>query len=105
MPLMLNYQTDFQVPEDIIFLKGTNGKTCPIAWSAKKIRRVLKSTLAAEALSLVEGLDVCYFVRSIIREMFQVKDIVIKCFNDNKSLSKHSLHKIYLREASVDGLG
>ncbi|CAG2226054.1 unnamed protein product [Mytilus edulis] len=40
----------------VIFLRGQNGKNCPISWSSKKIRRVVKSTLAAEALSLVDGL-------------------------------------------------
>jgi transposase InsO family protein len=73
----------------LIFLKGKNGKLCPIAWSAKKIKRVVKSTLAAEALSLVEGLDACYFVRSMLQEMFRVKDIPIKCFTDNKSLCQN----------------
>jgi len=73
----------------LIFMKGKNGKVCPIAWSAKKIKRVVKSTLAAEALSLVEGLDACYFVRSMLQEMFRVKDIPIKCFTDNKSLCQN----------------
>ena len=50
----------------IIFLMGINGKCCPILWSFEKIKRVVKSTLAAEALSLVEGLDACYFIRIIL---------------------------------------
>ena len=33
----------------------------------------MKSTLAAEALALVEGLDACYFVKSILQEMIKVK--------------------------------
>ena len=75
--------------EYLILLKGKNERICPISWSSCKIKRVVKSTLAAEALSLVEGLDACYFVRSILQEMFKVKDIKIKCFTDNKSLCQN----------------
>ena len=76
----------------IIFLKGRNGRLCPISWASKKIKRVVKSTLAAEALALVEGLDACYFVRSILLEMIpvtKVNVIPIKCYTDNKSLSEN----------------
>ena len=38
----------------IILLVDTNGKCCPILWQSRAIRRVVKSTLAAETLSLVE---------------------------------------------------
>ena len=88
----------------LIFMKGKNGKVCPIAWSAKKIKRVVKSTLAAEALSLVEGLDACYFVRSMLQEMFRVKDIPIKCFTDNKSLCQniHSTKLISEKRLRLD---
>ena len=76
----------------VIFLKGKNGSLCPISWGAKKIKRVVESTLAANALSLVEGLDACYFVRSILHEMFNVKAgqcITVKCYTDNKSLCQN----------------
>lgn len=91
----------------MIFLKGRNEKLCPIAWAAKKIKRVVKSTLAAEALSLAEGLDACYFVRSILHEMINVKaghEILIKCFTDNKSLSQniHSTKLISEKRLRLD---
>lgn len=44
----------------LILLKGKNGRICPIAWGSNKIKRVVKSTLAAEALALVEGLDMLF---------------------------------------------
>ena len=88
----------------IIFLKGKNGKICPVSWRSSKIKRVVKSTLAAEALSLVEGLDACYFVRSILQEMFKVQDIKIKCFTDNKSLCQniHSTKLISEKRLRMD---
>ena len=91
----------------LIFLKGKNGSLCPISWASKKIKRVVKSTLAAEALALVEGLDACYFVRSILHEMIQVKhgnEIPIKCYTDNKSLSEniHSTKLISEKRLRLD---
>ena len=91
----------------VIFLKGKNGSLCPISWGAKKIKRVVKSTLAAEALSLVEGLDACYFVRSILHEMYNVKagqNIMIKCYTDNKSLCQniHSTKLISEKRLRMD---
>lgn len=88
----------------LIILKGKNGRICPITWSSSKIKRVVKSTLAAEALSLVDGVDACYFVRSILQEMFKVKDIKIKCFTDNKSLCQniHSTKLISEKRLRMD---
>ncbi|CAC5359188.1 unnamed protein product [Mytilus coruscus] len=91
----------------VIFLRRQNGKNCPISWSSKKIRRVVKSTLAAEALSLVKGLDACYFVRRILQEMIKLnagESIPIKCFTDNKSLCQniHSTKLISEKRLCLD---
>ena len=87
----------------LILLKGKNGRICPLSWGSSKIKRVVKSILAAEALSLV-GLDACYFVRSFLHEMFKVKDIMIKCFTDNKSLCQniHSTKLISEKRLRMD---
>ena len=57
------------------------------------------NTLAAQALSLVDGLEVVCFVRSILHEMINGLIIPITCFTYNKSLSQniHSTKFIYLR--------
>ena len=66
----------------VIFLKGKNG-------------------------TLVEGLDACYFVRSILHEMLDVKSgqyITIKCYTDNKSLCQniHSTKLISGKPLRID---
>ena len=38
---------------NIIFIVGENNRCCPISWCSNKIKRVVKSTIAAEALSLI----------------------------------------------------
>ena len=50
----------------IIFLVGEDGESCPLAWEAKKIRRVVKSTLAAETLAASDAVDICYYLRSVL---------------------------------------
>ena len=76
----------------IIFLVGNN-RCCPLAWEAKKIRRVVKSTLAAVTLALVEGLDMAFYLGSILTEIVYKTNgckIPIECFVDNKSLCENT---------------
>lgn len=74
----------------IIFLVGENGKSCPLAWEAKKIRRVVKSTLAAETLAVSDAVDVGYYLGRMLSEiLFGVYDenvIPIVSYVDNYSL-------------------
>ena len=92
----------------IIFLKGENGKCCPISWSTKKIRRVVKSTIAAEALSLVDGLDTAFYVGSIITEILyrgaNCNKIPINCYIDNRSLYEnlHSTKSVNEKRLRID---
>ena len=73
----------------ILFLLG-NGRCCPISWSSTKVKRVVKSSLATEALSLVDGLDTAYCIGSLFTEIIYDECDVIKvatqAFVDNKSL-------------------
>ncbi|CAG2236150.1 unnamed protein product [Mytilus edulis] len=62
---------------------------------------------AAEALPLVDGLDACNFVRSILQEMIKLnarESIPIKCFTDNKFLCQniHSTKLISEKRLCLD---
>ena len=75
----------------IVWLRGENGNCCPISWSSTKIKRVVRSTLAAEALSLAEGCESAFLVGSLLTELIHGKQdhrnlIPISAFVDNKSL-------------------
>ena len=70
----------------VILLEDTLGRKCPIHWQTKKIRRVVKSTLAAEALALLDGAEEATHISSLISELFNVKKLEIKCLVDNKGL-------------------
>ena len=52
----------------IIFVCDDMGVCAPISWASKKVKRVARSTLAAEALCAVDALDAAYLIGSIYRE-------------------------------------
>ena len=71
----------------IVFLTGENRRCAPLSWSCNKIKRVVRSSLAAEALSLQEGLEDGLYHQSMIQELFgQHCATNIKAYTDSKSL-------------------
>ena len=72
----------------IIWLMDSTGQCCPTAWNARKIKRVVRSTLAAEMLSLEEGLEASIYCRHMIEEIlgFKPQTIKIAAYVDNKRL-------------------
>ena len=70
----------------IIFLKGKDGKIAPISWSSRKIRRVCRSTLAAETMALLEASETCCWISHIINELLKTPLETTEIVADNKSL-------------------
>ena len=70
----------------VIFLQDSRGVKCPIYWQSRKIRRVVKSTLAAETLALVECAEAALYLKRVIRDLCRSGDLPINCYVDNKSL-------------------
>ena len=56
-------------------------------WQSNKIKRIVGSTLEAECLSLVEGLEDGQYVREMVEEIFNLKagTIKLEAIVDNKS--------------------
>ena len=69
----------------IIFLTD-HDKRCPIFWQTKRIRRVVKSTLSAETMALLECAETAVYLRHMISEITKKLPMKIVCFVDNKSL-------------------
>ena len=88
----------------IIFLVNDQGKSCPLSWCSKKIRRVVHSTLAAETLALVQAVDVSYYLSYILSEIMLGKKIDINCYIDNKSLweNVHSTKCVSEKRLRID---
>ena len=80
----------------------------PIAWQSKHIRRVVKSTLAAETLAMVDLAKACIFHRKFLLEKLQLKDnndnIKIFCKTDNSCLYDlvHSSNQILDKRFRVE---
>ena len=71
----------------IIFLVDSNGIKCPLTWQSKKVRRVVKSTLAAETLSLLDAAEAGIYMAHMIGEILNLSCLpLVKCYVDNKSL-------------------
>lgn len=72
----------------LILLVGRNKRSVAIAWSCSKIKRVVKSTLAAEMLSLSEALDHAIYLKQIIMELTGAdnESIPVEALVDNKSV-------------------
>ena len=70
----------------IIFLADNKGNVCPLYWESRKIRRVVKSTLAAETLAAADAIDNAYYIGEILSEILfkNKKDIPIDLYVDNK---------------------
>ena len=71
----------------LIILVNERGVCVPILWQANQIKCIVRSTLEAECLALVEGLSKGVYFREIIEEIMglQERTIPIRAIIDNKS--------------------
>ena len=52
-----------------MLLTGVDRRCCPLSWEANKIKRVVRSTTAAENLTLQEGLEDGIYPRQLLEEL------------------------------------
>ena len=64
------------------------GHCCPIVWNAHKIKRVVRSFLAAEMLSQEEGLEASVYFMQMLEDILGIKSkpIQTETYDDNKSV-------------------
>ena len=74
----------------IILLSNLRGDICPLSWHTNKIKRIVRSTLAAEMLSLQEGIDEAIYLRCLICELMNIPEssIPIIPYVDNRSVTE-----------------
>ena len=70
----------------LVLLRDEDGNQCPIHWQTRKIRRVVKSTLAAETLALLDCAEEGVHLSSLISELLNIPKLQVYCKVDNKSL-------------------
>ena len=90
----------------VVWLADKEGKCCPLDWHANKIKRVVRSTIAAEALSLQEGLECGYYYRQMLEDIMKLQrnTIPIIAYVDNKSVidAVHSTKLVDDKRLRVD---
>ena len=68
----------------LVFLVDGDSRGCILAFKSNKIARVVRSTLAAEVLSLQEGLEEALYLQDMVKELLHT-DVKIHAYIDNKS--------------------
>ena len=89
---------------NIIFLTDKQKNVSPISWSSRKLRRVCKSTEAAETMAMLDAIDTCVWVGTMLEEICgeSIETTVIR--TDNKSLYEavHSTTAVEEKRLRVD---
>ena len=77
----------------VIFISDTDGNRCPVSWQSKRVRRVVKSTLAAETLAALDAAQAGVYISTLLAEVLNMTSTTfpVKCYVDNRSLVE-SLH-------------
>ena len=89
----------------ILLIADDTGKCCPIAWNSTRIKRVVRSTLAAETLALADGQSAATFFKRSLGKIFpSIIPQSVKIITDNKSLydSSNTTHSISDKELTID---
>lgn len=86
----------------IVFIVGKDGNCSPVWWNSRKIRRVVRSTLAAETLAMSDGVDIAIFISTLFTELLygpkSEQQIPIVCYTDCKSLYEAVKSQKYVTE-------
>ena len=74
----------------IIYLVDEDNICSPIMWRSKKLRRVVKSAMAAETLIQVDSAETSYWLATLLSEMLygqsNYQNKIIECNTDNHQL-------------------
>ena len=88
------------------FIWLSDGNFCvPITWRSTRIKKVVRSTLAAETIALADGCDAAYSVKSLICEIFGISEnLATHIYTDNESLynTANTCRRIEDRVVRVD---
>ena len=71
----------------VIFIVNSESlATCPIMWRSNKIKRVVRSTIAAETLAFLDGSERAVVLAQAVGEIYGIRKVPITGITDNKSL-------------------
>ena len=72
----------------LVFLDNGKGIMTPIMWQSKKVKRVVKSVMAAETLEQVECAEASIWIKALLQEIYNEYEwkLGIECNTDSKQL-------------------
>ena len=71
----------------LVLLKDKFNNSCPISWRSTRVRRIARSTLAAETLAFADGMDTAAFVSHLACELQMCHpETMIQGITDSRSL-------------------
>ena len=91
----------------LIFLVDKIGNSCPLSWATNKIQRVVRSSLAAEAMTMQDAIENALFIREMLSEMLsgeRAEKLPIVHITDNISLKNaiYSNHQVNDKRLRID---
>ena len=88
----------------VVFLRDSLGRRCPLLWQTRKIRRVVKSTLSAETMALLDCAEAAVYIAHVLSEVSGCPSLPIYCAVDNRSLvdSLYSTNQIEDKRLRID---
>ena len=75
----------------LIFLVGEGGTANLISWQSRRVRRVARSTIAAETLAAMDACESASLLSSQISEIMNIAPIPVTLLTDNESLTNSVL--------------
>ena len=69
-----------------VFLRDESGRCCPLGWNSSRLKRVVRSALAAETLALCDGCETALFTSEILKEVLSLSAIRMSAVIDSQSL-------------------
>ena len=74
----------------IIFLVDQYNNCCPVEWKSNRLKRVVRSALAAETLACADSVEACKHWQNVIKEVLNQEHCVkVLHHTDSKSLTDH----------------
>ena len=89
----------------IAYLVDDKENCMPLMWQSKRLKRVVKSAMAAETLIQVEAAEAGFWISKIISEIYNLKtNIPIECRTDSRQLydAVHAIRAITDKRLRID---
>ena len=72
----------------LVCLRDEYGHKCPIAWKSRVSRRVVKSTIEAEALGMGDGMEMAIYINELWMELTGEGKMNVVVKTDSKTLER-----------------